>query len=67
LDAYLQRQAGQDLKRKLAAVFILTMDGETVAGFYTLSAHSILAADLPPEFVNKLPRFPLPKKKLLPA
>ena len=60
LDAYLQRQASQDLKRNLAAVFILTADGTKVAGFYTLSAHSILAADLPPEMAKKLPRFPLP-------
>ena len=60
LDAYIQRHAGQDQKRKLAAVFILTADGKTVAGFYTLSAHSTLAADLPPELAKGLPRFPLP-------
>jgi len=60
LDAYLQRQARQDLERKLAAVFVLTPDGKTVAGFYTLSAHSILAADLPEKYPAKLPRFPLP-------
>ena len=60
LDAYLQRQAGQDQRRNLAAVFVLTTDNRTVAGFYTLSAHSILAADLPQELAGKLPRFPLP-------
>jgi predicted GNAT family N-acyltransferase len=60
LDIYIQRQAGQDQKRKLAAVFVLTADGKTVAGFYTLSAHSILGAELPPELATKLPRFPLP-------
>ncbi|MGH9604398.1 MAG: GNAT family N-acetyltransferase [Terracidiphilus sp.] len=60
LDGYLQRQAGQDLKRRLAAVFVLTPDGRSVAGFYTLSAHSILAAELPTEFAKQLPRFPLP-------
>lgn len=49
LDAYLQRQAGQDQDRRLAAVFILTRDSKSVAGFYTLSAQSILAADLPEE------------------
>ena len=48
------------MERKLAAVFILTADGTTVAGFYTLSAHSILAADLPEGMAKKLPRFPLP-------
>jgi predicted GNAT family N-acyltransferase len=60
LDLYIQRQARQDLERKLAAVFVLTPDGKTVAGFYTLSAHSILAADLPEGHAKKLPRFPLP-------
>ncbi len=60
LDAYLQQQAGQDQKRKLAAVFVLTRDGKTVDGFYTLSAHAIRAADLPEDFAKKLPRFPLP-------
>jgi len=60
LDRYLQQQAGQDLKRRLAAVFILTDDSKTVAGFYTLSAHSILASDLPSDLTRTLPRFPLP-------
>ena len=60
LDAYLQRQAGQDQTRKLASVFILTKDGESIAGFYTLSAHTILAAELPADLARRLPRFPLP-------
>jgi len=60
LDRYLRQQAGQDLKRRLAAVFVLTKDGNTIAGFYTLSAHSILAAELPPDPAKNLPRFPLP-------
>ena len=60
LDNYLQRQARQDAERKLAAVFVLTSDGRTVAGFYTLSAHSIMAVDLPEAHARKLPRFPLP-------
>lgn len=64
LDRYIQRQAGQDQKRKLAAVFVLTPNGESVAGFYTLSAHSILAADLPLDLAKKLPRFPLPASLL---
>lgn len=60
LDTYIQRQARQDLERKLAAVFVLTVDSKTIAGFYTLSAHSIMAADLPESLAKKLPRFPLP-------
>lgn len=60
LDTYFHRQAKQDWERNLSAVFILTSDSETVAGFYTLSAHSIQAAELPEELGKKLPRFPLP-------
>ena len=60
LDAYIQRQARQDMERSLAAVFILTGDGERIDGFYTLSAHSILATDLPENLAKRLPRFPLP-------
>ena len=60
LDSYLQRQARQDAERNLAAAFVLTSDGKTIAGFYTLSAHSILAADLPETHEKRLPRFPLP-------
>ncbi len=41
-------------------MFVLTSDGKTIAGFYTLSAHSILAVDLPEILGKKLPRFPLP-------
>jgi GNAT superfamily N-acetyltransferase len=60
LDNYIRRQAGQDLKRKLAAVFVLAADDQAIAGFYTLSARSILASELPPEVGKKLPRYPLP-------
>lgn len=60
LDSYLQRQAGQDQTRNLAAVFVLTTDSKTIVGFYTLSAHSIQAAELPPGLAKNLPRFPLP-------
>ena len=41
-------------------MFILTSDGSSIAGFYTLSGHSLLAADLPERENKKLPRFPLP-------
>jgi GNAT superfamily N-acetyltransferase len=60
LDRYLQRQARQDSDRRLAAIFVLTPDDKTVAGFYTLSAFTLLASDLPVDAGAKLPRFPLP-------
>jgi hypothetical protein len=48
------------MERNLAAVFILTADGKSIADFYSLSAHWIHAADLPQELIGKLPRFPIP-------
>jgi predicted GNAT family N-acyltransferase len=60
LDRYLEHRAGQDLKRKMAAFLVLTEDGRRVSGFYTLSAHSIFAAELPPESQKSLPRYPIP-------
>lgn len=60
LDFYLQRQAGQDQKRRLAAIFVVTEGEQNVLGYYSLSAHSILAADLPRDLGKKLPRFPIP-------
>ncbi len=58
LDRYLQRQASQDVAKRVAAVFVITPDGETIAGFYTLSAHVVNLADLPPNVAKKLPRYP---------
>jgi hypothetical protein len=58
LDRYLQKQAGQDVAKHAAAVFVITPDGETVAGFYTLSAHVISLADLPTNVTRRLPRYP---------
>ncbi|HEX4321630.1 MAG TPA: GNAT family N-acetyltransferase [Acidobacteriaceae bacterium] len=55
LDAYFRRQAKQDVDRRVAAVFVLTADGEEVAGFYTLSSLSISGTDLPEPLAKKLP------------
>jgi predicted GNAT family N-acyltransferase len=59
LDRYFHHQAGQDRKRDLAVAFILTSDGKTIAGFYTLSQHSIQIADLPEGQAKKLPPLPI--------
>lgn len=58
LDRYLQKQAGQDVRKHVAAVFVLTPDGVTVAGFYTLSAHVISLRHLPDSIAKELPRYP---------
>lgn len=58
LDRYLQKQASQDVGKRVAATFVLTPDGATIAGFYTLSATVLNLRDLPDEFARKLPRYP---------
>jgi GNAT superfamily N-acetyltransferase len=59
LDRYLRQQAGQDARRRVAAVFVMTQPGETqVLGYYTLSQASVLLDALPPEQRKRLPRYP---------
>ena len=61
LDRYLARQAGQDVRRRIARVFVCTAgDTDAVLGFYTLSALSIDLGSLPDELSRKLPRHPVP-------
>jgi hypothetical protein len=49
LDAYLHRQAGQDMRRRLASVFVLRApNAVSVIGYYTLSNSAVTATDLPP-------------------
>lgn len=64
LDHYLKQQANQDLKKRVAAVFVLTPDGKQIAGYYTLSQYAVDAGELPPEVTRKLG---LPKYSELPA
>jgi ribosomal protein S18 acetylase RimI-like enzyme len=60
LDRYFHEQAGQDQRRRLAAVFLLRDTVEsTIAGYCTLSATGIEAASLPVEVTRRLPRYPL--------
>ncbi|MBL7768594.1 MAG: GNAT family N-acetyltransferase [Flavipsychrobacter sp.] len=54
LDAYLHKQAKQDVKRKLAACFVLAEKTE-IKGYYTLSGLSIDQNLLPAEMQKKLP------------
>lgn len=59
LDRYLQRQASQDVAKHAAVCFVLTNDGTTVAGFYTLSQYSVDLNSLPESVAKKLPRYPI--------
>jgi ribosomal protein S18 acetylase RimI-like enzyme len=61
LDGYLKRRAGQDIRRRIARVFVCSEDGsEVVLGFYTLSALSIDLSSMSEDQARKLPRHPVP-------
>jgi GNAT superfamily N-acetyltransferase len=63
LDNYLHKQASQDIKRKLAACFILLGAANEIKGYYTLSNDSIPAQHLPDEIKKKMP----PAYRILPT
>jgi len=57
LDNYLQKQANQDIKRKLSACFVLNDEGTNLLkGYYTLANNSIPQNLIPAEFKKKLPK-----------
>lgn len=59
LDVYLRKQASQDFKKHAAVPFVLTPDGRTIAGYYTLSQYAVRLDHVPPEVAKKLPRYPV--------
>ena len=61
LDRYIRQQASQDVRRRVAQVFVAIPEGSVeVAGFYTLSAGSLERTALPPQEAGRLPRYPVP-------
>lgn len=72
LDAYMQKQASQDMKRGFATVIVAHATTSTpvthantsnpmmhdIVGFYTLSAASIVLSSLPENMARKMPRYP---------
>ena len=65
LDHYLRTQAGQDAKKRVAAVFVLTSDGRAVPGYYTLSHYSVELDAVPGGARKKLPKYPFVPVTLL--
>ena len=57
LDVYLQKQAGQDVRRRVAVTFVAKPDGKAIAGYYTLSQYSVDLGSLPDELARKLPKY----------
>jgi hypothetical protein len=64
LNSYLKERSSQEIKKRVAAVYVLTPDGKTIAGYYTLSRYSIEAGEFPSELLRQLR---LPKYDRLPA
>lgn len=61
LDEYLHQRASQDIRRRVAQVFVaLGSSKSEIAGYYTLSAAAFRRDDLPPELAKRLPRYPIP-------
>lgn len=61
LDRYLKIQAGQDVRRKANAVFVLSERDHPagILGYYTLSAMAICQGDVPEAARKHVPRYPL--------
>jgi len=59
IDAYFRQTISQDIKRHYAACYVLVENTSAqIAGFYTLSAHTIPLTELPEATARKLPRYP---------
>ena len=67
LDRYLKTQAGQDVRRKANAVFVLSQQGEPtrILGYYTLCAMAISQGEVPEAARKHIPRYPLVSATLI--
>lgn len=59
IDRYFRETVSQDVKRKYAACYVLVEKASgQVAGFYTLSSHTIPLTEVSADIAKKLPRYP---------
>ncbi|HLH21395.1 MAG TPA: GNAT family N-acetyltransferase [Chloroflexota bacterium] len=59
LDRYFREQVTQDIRRRVSACYVaLEITTGKIAGYYTLSAASVLLGELPQEMARRLPRYP---------
>jgi len=65
LDSYLHKQAGQDARKRAAVPFVATTDGQTIAGYYTLSQFAIGLDAIPEQVAKRLPKYPMVSATLL--
>lgn len=61
LDNYLRQQASQDVRRRIAKVFVSRSEKPgAISGYFTLSAANFQRTDLPLDLSKRLPRYPIP-------
>lgn len=60
LEGYLRKQAGQDVKRQVAACFVLEGEDDSIKGYYILSSDSVDRSLIPEDLQKKLPYKNLP-------
>ena len=67
LDRYLRTQAGQDVRRKANAVFVMSPSDRPsrVVGYYTLCAMTLSQGDVPMAARKHVPRYPLVSAALI--
>ncbi|MCU1299449.1 MAG: N-acetyltransferase [Acidobacteriaceae bacterium] len=65
LDLYLQKQAGQDARKRASVTYVATEDRKTIAGYYTLSQYAVELEDIPEDIAKKLPKYPTVPASLL--
>lgn len=60
LDDYLRKRVSQDMRRRVAAVFVMVPEDEPnrIAGYYSLSSAAIALDALPDDIAKRLPRYP---------
>lgn len=59
LDHYIQEIASQDIKKKSAVAYVLTVGSDAeIVGYYTLSASSVPLDDFPGDVAKKLSKYP---------
>lgn len=60
LDRYLKESASQDVRRLVASCFVVVEAAtQSVAGYFTLSAYSVPANEMPLDVLKRLPRYPV--------
>ena len=61
LDEYFKNFASQDVKRKVARLYVsVDEDTDAIAGYYSLSATSFNKSSMPKKFSKRLPNYPVP-------